>query len=113
MVPRAGVWAGFASKTPTPKLIVVSSHYETSDFPETKSQAPMNAHHYKAAYWIGQGVFDGLTSFTEFEARVNDIFEEKDRGGRLRDFYRGLSSDTDYHAARKALGCWRYSSRHA
>ena len=40
----------------------------------------MNAHHYKAAHWVGQGVFDGLTSFTEFEPRVNDIFEEKDRG---------------------------------
>ena len=29
---------------------------------------------------LGQGVFDGLTSFTEFEFRVNDLFEEKDRG---------------------------------
>jgi hypothetical protein len=40
----------------------------------------MNAHHYKAAHWVGQGVFDGLTSFTEFESCVNDILEEKDRG---------------------------------
>ena len=40
----------------------------------------MNAQHDKAAYWVGKGVFDGLTSFTEFESRVNDIFEEKDRG---------------------------------
>jgi hypothetical protein len=40
----------------------------------------MNAHHYKAAHWVGQGVFDSLASFAEFESRVNDIFEEKDRG---------------------------------
>ena len=89
MVPEAGVWTGFASKTPTPKLIVVSSPYETSDLPETKFQAPMKAHHYKAAYWVGQGVFDGLTSFMEFEARVNDIFEEKDRGDVFEIFIEG------------------------
>jgi hypothetical protein len=40
----------------------------------------MNAHHYKTAYWVGQGTFDSLASFSEFESRVNDIFEEKDRG---------------------------------
>jgi hypothetical protein len=40
----------------------------------------MNAHHKKAAHWVGKGIFDGLTSFTEFESRVNDLFEEKDRG---------------------------------
>ena len=89
MVPEAGVWTGFASKTPTSKLIVVSSPYEISDFPETKSPAPMNAHHYKAAYWVGQAVFDGLTSFMEFEARVNDIFEEKDRGDVFEIFIEG------------------------
>jgi len=49
----------------------------------------MNAHHYKAAYWVGQGVFDGLTSFTEFESRVNDIFEEKDRGDVFEIFVEG------------------------
>ena len=40
----------------------------------------MNALHYKAAYWVGQGVFDRLSSFSDFESRVNGIFEEKDRG---------------------------------
>jgi hypothetical protein len=38
----------------------------------------MNAHHYKAAHWVGKGVFDGLTLFTEFESCVKNIFEEKD-----------------------------------
>lgn len=36
----------------------------------------MNAHHYKAAHWVGQGVFDGLTSFTRdsnTDARVEVI----------------------------------------
>jgi len=37
----------------------------------------MNALHYKAASWVGKGVFDSLASFSEFESRVNDIFEEK------------------------------------
>jgi predicted helicase len=49
----------------------------------------MNAHHYKAAHWVGQGVFDGLTSFTEFESRVNDIFDEKDRGDVFEIFIEG------------------------
>ncbi|MCH2498582.1 MAG: hypothetical protein MK104_16400 [Erythrobacter sp.] len=40
----------------------------------------MNALHYKAASWVGKGVFDSLASFSEFESRVNDIFEEKNRG---------------------------------
>jgi hypothetical protein len=37
----------------------------------------LNAHHYKAPYWVGQGVFDSVASFREFEARGVDIFEEK------------------------------------
>ena len=37
----------------------------------------MNAQHYKAAHWVGKGIFDSLASFSEFEFRVNDIFEEK------------------------------------
>ena len=49
----------------------------------------MNAHHYKAAHWVGQGVFDSLVSFTEFESRVNDIFEEKDRGDVFEIFIEG------------------------
>lgn len=35
----------------------------------------MNAQHYKAAYWIGQGVFDSVSSFADFESRVNEIVE--------------------------------------
>ena len=49
----------------------------------------MNAHHYKAAYWVGQGTFDSLASFSEFESRVNDIFEEKDRGDAFEIFIEG------------------------
>ena len=40
----------------------------------------MNALHYRTSYWVGKGIFDGLSSFAEFESRVNDIGEEKDRG---------------------------------
>ena len=49
----------------------------------------MSALHYKADYWVAEGVFDGLASFGEFEARVNDIFEEKDRGDVFEIFIEG------------------------
>jgi len=49
----------------------------------------LNAHHNKAAYWVSKGVFDGLKSFTEFECRVNDIPEEKDRGDVFEIFIEG------------------------
>jgi hypothetical protein len=40
----------------------------------------MNCLHYRAAHWIQKGIFDNLQSFGEFEARVDSVFEEKDRG---------------------------------
>jgi predicted helicase len=49
----------------------------------------MNALHYKAAFWVGHGIFDGLASFTEFESRVNEIIEEKDRGDVFEVFIEG------------------------
>ena len=49
----------------------------------------MNAQHYKDAHWVGKGVFDSLSSFSEFESRVNDIFEEKDRGDVFEIFVEG------------------------
>ena len=49
----------------------------------------MNALHYKAASWVGQGVFDSLSSFSEFETRVNDIFEDRDRGDVFEIFIEG------------------------
>jgi predicted helicase len=51
--------------------------------------SPMNAQHYKAAYWIGQGVFDSVSSFSGFESRVNQIVEEKDRGDVFEIFIEG------------------------
>ena len=49
----------------------------------------MSALHYKADYWVAEGVFDGLALFGEFEARVNDIVEEKDRGDVFEIFIEG------------------------
>jgi len=49
----------------------------------------MNAHYCKTAYWVGQGAFDSLSLFSEFESRVNDIFEEKDRGDVFEIFIEG------------------------
>ena len=40
----------------------------------------MNPIHTKAAYWLQKGLFDDLKSFSDFESRVNVVFEEKDRG---------------------------------
>ena len=76
---RLGAWAEFVAKTPIGNHIAIDSAYETPT-PTPSSPPLMNALHYKAAYWVGQGVFDSLSSFSEFESRVNDIFEEKDRG---------------------------------
>ena len=49
----------------------------------------MNALHYKAAYWLEKGVFESLSSFSDFEFRVNNIFEEKDRGDVFEIFIEG------------------------
>ena len=48
-----------------------------------------NALHPKAAYWITQGIFDELQSFEAFEARVNKIVGEKDRGDIFEIFVEG------------------------
>jgi predicted helicase len=45
--------------------------------------------HYKAAYWLRQGIFDNLRSFDIFEDRVNAIPEEKDRGDAFEIFIEG------------------------
>ena len=51
--------------------------------------SPVNALHYKTAYWVEKGVFDRLSSFSDFESRVNDIVEEKDRGDVFEIFIEG------------------------
>ena len=79
MVPEAGAWTEFVAKTPIGSHIDIDFAYETPT-PTPSSPPLMNAQHYKAACWVGKGVFDSLASFPEFESRVNDIFEEKDRG---------------------------------
>ena len=48
-----------------------------------------NALHPKAAYWLRQGIFDDLQSFDAFEARVDKILEEKDRGDVFEIFIEG------------------------
>jgi hypothetical protein len=48
-----------------------------------------NALHFKSSYSIRQGIFDELRSFEEFEARVNKIVEEKDRGDVFEIFVEG------------------------
>ena len=48
-----------------------------------------NALHSKSAYWLRQGIFDQLQSFDAFEARVNKIAEEKDRGDIFEIFVEG------------------------
>jgi superfamily II DNA or RNA helicase len=48
-----------------------------------------NPLHSKSAYWIRQGFFDELHSFEAFEARINKIPEEKDRGDAFEIFVEG------------------------
>ena len=40
----------------------------------------MPAKHVKARHWIATGIFDALTSFQDFEQRINGIAEERGRG---------------------------------
>ncbi|MDA0369809.1 MAG: Helicase associated domain protein, partial [Proteobacteria bacterium] len=49
----------------------------------------MSASHYRASHWVREGVFDDLTSFGDFEERVNRVFEEKDRGDIFEIFIEG------------------------
>ena len=49
----------------------------------------MLAQHYKASHWIKQGLFEALTSFADFEQRVNRVAEEKDRGDIFEIFIEG------------------------
>jgi len=39
--------------------------------------------------WSKSGVFDGLPSFVEFESRINQLAEEKDRGDVFEIFIEG------------------------
>jgi predicted helicase len=45
--------------------------------------------HPKVSYWIRQGIFDDLSCFEAFEARVNEIPDEKDRGDIFEIFVEG------------------------
>ena len=49
----------------------------------------MPAKHVKARHWIATGIFDALTSFHDFEQRINGIAEEKDRGDVFEIFVEG------------------------
>jgi len=50
----------------------------------------MPAKHVKARKWITTGIFDALTSFQDFEQRINGIAEEKDRGDVFEIFVEGF-----------------------
>jgi predicted helicase len=45
--------------------------------------------HSRASFWLNQGIFDDLSSFEDFERRVNCILEEKDRGDIFEIFIEG------------------------
>ena len=49
----------------------------------------MNPIHTKASHWIQKGLFDDLTSFGDFEKRIDVVFEEKDRGDLFEIFIEG------------------------
>ena len=50
----------------------------------------MPAKHVKARHWVATGIFDALTSFQDFEQRINGIAEEKDRGDVFEIFVEGF-----------------------
>jgi predicted helicase len=49
----------------------------------------MTVRHSKAAFWIGRGLFEGISSFQDLESRVNQLAEEKDRGDVFEIFIEG------------------------
>ena len=50
----------------------------------------MPAKHVKARHWTATGIFDALSSFQDFEQRINGIAEEKDRGDVFEIFVEGF-----------------------
>jgi len=55
----------------------------------------MPAKHVKARHWVATGIFDALTSFHDFEQRINGIAEEKDRGDVFEIFVEGFLATHD------------------
>lgn len=49
----------------------------------------MGPQHYRSKHWIRTGIFNSLTTFKDFEERVNAIPEEKDRGDIFEIFVEG------------------------
>ena len=49
----------------------------------------MGALHSRTSFWLKQGIFDDLSSFEDFERRVNRLPEEKDRGDVFEIFIEG------------------------
>ena len=45
--------------------------------------------HHQSTHWVRQGVFDNLVSFSDLEARINLVGEEKDRGDIFEIFIEG------------------------
>ena len=66
-----------------------SYRFRIFDTKSLTTDLAMNPQHVKANHWVSQGIFNGLISFTEFEARVNDLLEEKDRGDAFEIFVEG------------------------
>jgi superfamily II DNA or RNA helicase len=66
----------------------------------------MGPQHSRTTYWTRKGVFDSLSSFQEFEARVNAIHEEKDRGDVFEIFVEGYlaTQNISQHARHWVVG---------
>ena len=57
----------------------------------------MAAKHYRASYWVAQGVFDGLSAFHELEARIDAVEDPKDRGDIFEIFIEALLETQPIH----------------
>jgi hypothetical protein len=53
------------------------------------SRAILGALHSRTSFWLKQGIFNDLSSFEDFERRVNRLPEEKDRGDVFEIFIEG------------------------
>jgi superfamily II DNA or RNA helicase len=57
----------------------------------------MGPKHYRAGYWVKQGVFDNLSSFRDLEIRIDAIKDPKDRGDVFEIFVEALLETQPIH----------------
>ena len=56
---------------------------------EPGKKSPCSPQHNKTAFWLKEGIFDGVQNFRELQARIDQVSLEKDRGDVFEIFIEG------------------------